>query len=82
MRGVLCAVRTCNTVRRWLRRRGGRGGAAVQAKPPQISMRAAREEAELVMFTSIKEVLDACGLGPRQVRPPAACASLCPPATP
>lgn len=40
----------------------------MQAKPPQVSMRAAREEAELVMFTSIKEVLDACGVAPRQVR--------------
>ena len=42
--------------------------AAVQAKPPQISMQAAREEAELVMFTSIKELLDSCGMSPRQVR--------------
>lgn len=77
MRKLFCAVRTCNTVRRWLTRRGGRGCAAVQAKPPRISMHAAREEAELVMFTSIKEVLDACGLEPRQVPPSAKRASLC-----
>lgn len=43
------------------------GRAAVQAKPPSISMQAAREEAELVMFTSIKELLDSCGMSPRQV---------------
>ena len=50
------------------RAEGHVGRAAVQAKPPQISMQAAREEAELVMFTSIKELLDSCGMSPRQVR--------------
>ena len=40
----------------------------MQAKPPLISMQAAREEAELVMFSSIKELLDSCGMSARQVR--------------
>lgn len=52
---------------RWLSRGACGARAAVQAKPPQISMQAAREEAELVMFTSIKELLDSCGMSPRQV---------------
>jgi hypothetical protein len=42
--------------------------AAVHSVPPNISMKAARDEAEMVMFTSVKAVLEACNLKPRQVR--------------
>ncbi len=48
----------------------GRAGPR-RSDPAQAAadlMRAAREEAELVMFTSIKQALDGAGLTPRQVR--------------
>lgn len=41
--------------------------AAVQQLPPQISMASAREEAEMVLFESVKNVLQATGLKPGQV---------------
>lgn len=41
--------------------------AAVQQLPPQISMATAREEAEMVLFDSVKSVLEATGLKPGQV---------------
>lgn len=41
--------------------------AAVQQIPPQISMAAAREEAEMVLFDSVRHVLDAAHLKPGQV---------------
>ena len=41
--------------------------AAVQARPPQISMRAAREEAELVLFHSVEAILQKNRLKPSQV---------------
>lgn len=41
--------------------------AAVQQIPPQISMAAAREEAERVLFDSVRHVLEAAHLKPGQV---------------
>ncbi|CAL8469239.1 g8780 [Coccomyxa elongata] len=40
---------------------------AVHAVPASISLKAAREEAEMVMFDSVREVLASCNLKPRQV---------------
>ncbi|KAL3157470.1 Ataxin 2-like [Trebouxia sp. C0010 RCD-2024] len=40
---------------------------AVQQIPPQISMAAAREEAEMVLFDSVRHVLDAAHLKPGQI---------------
>ena len=40
--------------------------AAVHSVPASISMKAARVEAEMVMFESVREVLAACNLKPRQ----------------
>lgn len=45
--------------------------AAVHTVPHTISMKAAREEAEMVMFESVREVLAACKLKPRQACNPA-----------
>ena len=42
--------------------------AAVQQIPPQISMQAAREEAEMVLFDSVRNVLEEACLKPGQVR--------------
>lgn len=42
--------------------------AAVHAVPASISLKAAREEAEMVMFDSVREVLASCNLKPRQAR--------------
>ena len=42
--------------------------AAVQQIPPQISMAAAREEAEMVLFESVAKVLKAARVKPNQVR--------------
>ena len=41
--------------------------AAVQQIPPQISMAAAREEAEMVLFDSVCNVLEEAKLKPGQV---------------
>ncbi len=41
--------------------------AAVQQIPPQISMAAAREEAEMVLFDSVRNVLEEARLKPGQV---------------
>ena len=41
--------------------------AAVQQIPPQISMAAAREEAEMVLFDSVRHVLEDARLKPGQV---------------
>ena len=41
--------------------------AAVQQIPPQISMAAAREEAEMVLFDSVRNVLEEAHLKPGQV---------------
>lgn len=41
--------------------------AAVQQIPPQISMAAAREEAEMVLFDSVRNVLEEAKLKPGQV---------------
>lgn len=41
--------------------------AAVQHIPPQISMAAAREEAEMVLFDSVRQVLEEARLKPGQV---------------
>ena len=43
--------------------------AAVVSSPPQISMAAARAEAEMVMFESIKAALAKANLKPSQVCP-------------
>ena len=39
----------------------------MQQLPPQISMASAREEAEMVLFDSVKHVLESTGLKPGQV---------------
>ena len=41
--------------------------AAVQQIPPQISMAAAREEAEMVLFDGVRNVLEEARLKPGQV---------------
>ena len=41
--------------------------AAVQHVPPQISMAAARDEAEMVLFDSVRHVLEEARLKPGQV---------------
>lgn len=41
--------------------------AAVQQIPPQISLAAAREEAEMVLFDSVRNVLEEAKLKPGQV---------------
>ena len=45
--------------------------AAVHTVPPAISMKAARDEAEMVLFECVKEALARSGLKPRQVSLPA-----------
>ena len=45
------------------------GGAAVHARPAIPTMEMAREEAEMVMFESVRQVLAAGGVSARQVRP-------------
>lgn len=50
--------------------------AAVQQLPPQISMATARGEAEMVLFDSVKSVLEATGLKPGQVGSLCTCTSV------
>ena len=42
--------------------------AAVHSVPPAISLKAAREEAEMVLFECVKEALRKSGPKPRQVK--------------
>ena len=44
--------------------------AAVHTVPPAISLKGAREEAEMVLFECVKEALQTSGLKPRQVMTP------------
>lgn len=41
--------------------------SGVRVWPPDINMRSAREEAEMVIFESVREVLDKCKLRASQV---------------
>lgn len=40
---------------------------AIMSDPPTISMQAAREEADMVLFECVERALAKCGLGPRQI---------------
>ena len=42
--------------------------AGVRVWPPDINMRSAREEAEMVIYASVREALAKCRLRPSQVR--------------
>ena len=44
--------------------------AAVHTVPPAISLKGAREEAEMVLFECVKEALQKSGLKARQVMTP------------
>jgi hypothetical protein len=44
-----------------------RTAAGVRVWPPDINMRSAREEAEMVIYASVREALAKCRLRPSQV---------------